>query len=109
VIAAMVVVVDERVDLGLEVARRRCHVGEFYLSIEPVCRDRLLRNQWLTPVLIDPKRPRNRLYLANVTMPIFKPIWLGDERRKALIFRHAGCERPAQFDESGGYENAHVK
>ena len=40
---------------------------------------------------------------------IFKPIWLGDKRRKALIFRHAGCERPALLDQSGGYENAHVK
>src|ERR1700730_17302423 len=29
--------------------------------------DRLLRNQRLTPVLIDP-RPRNRLYSANVTI-----------------------------------------
>jgi hypothetical protein len=26
---------------------------------------------------------------------IFEPIWFGDERPKALIFRHAGCERPA--------------
>src|SRR5450759_5808312 len=43
-----------------------------------------------------------------VAQRIFKPIWLGDERRKALIFRHAGCERPALLDESGGYENAHV-
>jgi zinc-finger of transposase IS204/IS1001/IS1096/IS1165 len=24
-----------------------------------------------------------------------RPIWLGDERPKALKFRHAGCERPA--------------
>jgi hypothetical protein len=27
----------------------------------------------LTPVLIDPKRPRNRLYLANLTMPNRRP------------------------------------
>ncbi|MGC2222920.1 MAG: hypothetical protein WA624_11390, partial [Methylocella sp.] len=30
---------------------------------------RLLRNQWLTPVLIDPKRLQKGVYLANVTMP----------------------------------------
>jgi len=31
--------------------------------------DRPLRNQGLAPVPIGPKRPRNRLYSANVTMP----------------------------------------
>jgi hypothetical protein len=25
---------------------------------------------------------------------IFEPVWLADERPKALIFRHAGSERP---------------
>ncbi|HME38918.1 MAG TPA: hypothetical protein VKG63_08130, partial [Steroidobacteraceae bacterium] len=30
-------------------------------------------------------------------MAILKPIWLSNGRPKALVFRHVGCNRPAQL------------
>jgi hypothetical protein len=35
-----------------------------------------------------------RAVVSTVEWAIFKPIWLGNERPKALIFKNAGCDRP---------------
>ena len=79
-------------------SRRRCHVGEFYLSIEPVCR-RPSATKSMAYAGAHRSKTTSKSVILGQCDNADSPIWLGDERRNALIFRHAGCERPAQFDE----------